>query len=53
MLVQAGSLKEKYRMSILIISTNPLFKEVLIATVGQIQTELIELGSCGSSSQDL
>ena len=30
-------------MSILIVSANPLFKEVIIATVGQIQTELTEL----------
>jgi hypothetical protein len=30
-------------MSILIVSTNPLFKEVIVATVDQLQTELIEL----------
>jgi chemotaxis response regulator CheB len=30
-------------MSILIVSTNPLFKEVIIATVAQFQIELIEL----------
>jgi len=30
-------------MSILIISDNPLFKEVIIATVAQFQTEFIEL----------
>ena len=30
-------------MSILIISDNPLFKEVIIATVAQFQTEFVEL----------
>jgi DNA-binding NarL/FixJ family response regulator len=30
-------------MSILIVSTNPLFKEVIVATVAQFQIELIEL----------
>jgi chemotaxis response regulator CheB len=30
-------------MSILVVSTNPLFKEVIIATVAQFQTELIAL----------
>jgi len=31
-------------MSILVISANPLFKEVIIATIAQFQTELLELG---------
>ena len=30
-------------MSILVVSANPLFKEVIIATVAQLQTELIDL----------
>jgi TorA maturation chaperone TorD len=38
-----GTVQKRSPMSILIVSTNLLFKEVITATVAQFQTELIEL----------
>jgi chemotaxis response regulator CheB len=39
----SGMIQMRSPMSILVVSTNPLFTEVIIASVVQFQTELIEL----------